>query len=76
MKITRNVFAASFVKTCRRKEPDLAKCLLEQTLESVKPHLAAGWLTTYGYYFDFKFRIVYAHANIYRSRQKRERVRV
>lgn len=35
-------FTASFVKTCRRKEPDLAKCLLEQTVESIKPHLPVG----------------------------------
>ncbi|XKL60770.1 hypothetical protein PGB90_007827 [Kerria lacca] len=35
-------FAASYVKTCRRKEPDLAKCLLEQTVESVKPYLPTG----------------------------------
>ncbi|KAK7601696.1 hypothetical protein V9T40_009137 [Parthenolecanium corni] len=32
----------SFVKTCSRKEPDLAKCLLESMVPSVKPHLPVG----------------------------------
>ncbi|XP_065203818.1 circadian clock-controlled protein daywake-like isoform X2 [Planococcus citri] len=32
----------SYVKTCRRKEPDLAKCLVEETMESVRPYLPVG----------------------------------